>query len=355
VGEAHAVAQRLDEAQLPAAGSRELDLAIHADVEHFGSAEHVHARRLHRGLQVGEEPRIPIGPLAVRRRVRPLQQVGEADLEAVGLQSHARQGSELGDRGLSQLGRHRHVGVEVTLDQRLGPHLEQPHAQGGPIASPRLERRLEAARMREQPLLVQLARDAQEERRLGHLGDVDQPVEPLGVGTRQAALDVGERRLVAEVLQLDDHGVQPDERIMGARGDHERELGLVRAPDGEADLVVALAGRAPFRLVGHRTRVRIVTVLAERLLEPVRQHDDLTVLAQLAPHPFRLGVGDRRTRRLPYEMPSRHAREVDLLLVVAQPDRHRHGTVVGQELGQAVENRRLADPHPAGHDVGPAP
>ena len=127
---------------------------------------------------------------------------------------------------------------------------------------------------------------------------------------------------------------------MRARGDDQRQVLLVRLPDRGADDVVPLQLRAG---------------PDEGLLQAVREHDDLPVLAQPPPDGLALGRVEHVLVDLAQEAVPRQVLEVQLGPAVPQPDRHRDRALVGQELRQPDEHRGLSRAHAADQHVRARP
>ncbi len=174
---------------------------------------------------------------------------------------------------------------------------------------------------------MQLARDLEVQRRLDDVGGLDDPGQPALVLAGAVAADVGEGGLEAERLQVEDRRVGRAERIVRARGDDERQVVLVRAPDGLADDVV------PLRL-GARPD--------DGLLQPVGEHDDLAVLAQAPPDGLALGGGDQAGVDLAEEPGAGHGLKVQLGRRVPQFDGNGDRPLLGQVFGQPDEYGSLA-------------
>ena len=123
---------------------------------------------------------------------------------------------------------------------------------------------------------------------------------------------------------------------MRARGDDQRQVLLVRLPDRGADDVV------PFQLRAGPD---------EGLLQAVREHDDLPVLAEPPPDGLALGRVEHVLVDLAQEAVPRQVLEVQLGPAVPQPDRHRDRALVGQELRQPDQHRGLSRAHAADQDM----
>jgi len=132
---------------------------------------------------------------------------------------------------------------------------------------------------------VELARELEIQRRLGDVRGLDHPVEPVLVLRRGAGLDVLERGLLTERLQLDHRRVESHECVVRPRGDDQRQMLPLGRAEGDADLIVALG--AALRI---GVPARLLPVTRQRLLERVGEHDDLVGVAQFAPGALRLGV-----------------------------------------------------------------
>jgi hypothetical protein len=150
-------------------------------------------------------------------------------------------------------------------------------------------------------------------------------------------LDVVERCLLAQRLELDDRGLHPPQRIVRPGRDDQRQPVVVGPPDGEADERVALVVDVAFD---------------ERLLQPVGQDHHPVVLAELPPDLVPLGVGQHRDVRVGQEPVARHPAEVELLLGVPQAHGYRDGAPIGQQLGEPHQERRLARADAADDHVG---
>ena len=249
----------------------------------------------------------------------------------------ARQRRHLLERGLPLGTIQRDLFTEVATDQSAFPGLQKAQPQLGTVNATRVDHALLPGRGGlEQPLDVQLARDLEVQRRLDDVGGLDDPGQPALVLARAVAADVGEGRLEAERLQVEDRRVGRAERIVRARGDDERQVVLVRAPDGLADDVV------PLRL-GARPD--------EGLLQPVGEHDDLAVLAQPPPDGLALGGGDQAGVDLVEEPGAGHGLEVQLRRRVPQFDRNGDRSLLRQVFRQPHEYGSLARSDAADDDV----
>ncbi len=100
-------------------------------------------------------------------------------------------------------------------------------------------------------------------------------------------------------------------------GDDHRQPLLISAFDGTADDVVP---------------VLLNTAVEKSLFESVGDDDQLVVGKQLLPDPIGLGAGQNALRRHLGETLLGHALEVQIgaAVGVPQPDRHGHGTLLGQ-------------------------
>ena len=192
----------------------------------------------------------------------------------------------------------------------------------------------------QQALDVQLTGDLQVQRRLHHVGGFHDPRQPAVVLAGAVAADVGQRRLIAQRLQHQDRRLRGPERIMRARGDDQRQALLVRLPDRGPDDVVPLQLRAG---------------PDEGLLQAVREHDDLPVLAQPPPDGLALGRVEHVLVDLAQEAVPRQVLEVQLGPAVPQPDRHRDRALVGQELRQPDQHRGLSRAHATDQHVRARP
>jgi hypothetical protein len=225
---------------------------------------------------------------------------------------------------------HRQIRLEVTRDQGVRPGLQQADAQRGTVAAARVQSwsGLPRQLMPEKVPVVQFAGDLQIQRRLGHLSGLDHPIQPVLVVRRGALLDVFERGLLAERLELDDRGVEADQRLIRTRGDHERQAVAMCLRQGDSNPV--------------RTVVAVGVPIGERLFEPVRDDDDLVVPDQLAPDLVRLDRRERGVRDVAGESLLGQPREVEVIVGVAQADRHGDGTLLGEALRQLEQHGRLA-------------
>jgi hypothetical protein len=98
----------------------------------------------------------------------------------------------------------------VAIQQRLHPGGEQAVAQLGAVDAAGVEALVgrPVGDVLQQAQAPELAGDLEVQRRLGHVGGLHDPVQPVLIVADLALLDELERRLLAEGLQLDHGGVQ---------------------------------------------------------------------------------------------------------------------------------------------------
>jgi hypothetical protein len=123
---------------------------------------------------------------------------------------------------------------------------------------------------------------------------------------------------------------------VGPGGDDQRQAGVIGLADGQADQGVAFL---------------LELALDQRLLQAVGEDHDPVVLAELAPDLLALGVRQQHGVGLGQETQAGQLAEVEPLLSVAQPHRHRDRPPLGQQLGQPDQQRRLARADPADDHV----
>ncbi len=189
--------------------------------------------------------------------------------------------------------------------------------------------------------MVQVLGHLQVERRFGDVGDLDDPAEPSLVGTPVPVRgDVLQRGLLAQRFQLGDGGFHGPQRVVRPGGDDQRQPGVPRRTDRLADQVVPVGGRQ--------------SVAGQRLLQAVREHDDLAVAPEQSPHLLRLGVGAGPRFHDAAEPFVGERVEVQHLLGVPQPDGDGERALPRQQLGQADDQRGLSGADRADDHVGAA-
>ena len=295
VAEPHGVGQRLHDAEARAGPGREL---------------HVRSAHVLDALVVGEA-------LAVR----------EVDLQRVLPEADARQSAERGDRPPAVARDEGDVAGQLAGDELLGPRLEQPRPE-------RDAPRVPGVHPLELAGLVQLARDLHVERRLDDLGALHDAPDAIGrlVLAVCAVDDVVARHLLGQRLQTQHGGIQIRQGVVRPRGHDQREVQPAGFVDRHAD------GGVARRVVLHR------------LLETVRQDDDLSLAAELEPDLVRLGRRHPALGDAP-EALARQLVEVDVALRRPQADRDGDRTTLRQQPRELDEDRRLADPDAADEHV----
>ncbi len=300
-----------------------------------GSQPGVHVEDAGPGARLlvdGREPTLYFGG---ERRVL---QVVELHLQSVKLEAGARQRGEVLDCGVPLRPVQRHLLAQVTADKRALPGLQQPEPQPGPVHAPGVDDAVLPGRGGlQQSLDLKLARDLQIQRRLDDLGGLDDPGQPPLVLTGAVTGDVSQRRLVAERLQGEHRGLGRAQRIMRPRRDDERQVLLMRLPDGGANDVV------PFR-VGD-----------QRFFQAVGEHDDLAILDQSPPDGLAFGPGQQTGVDFAEESLAREDLEVKLGRGVPELDRHRDGALLRQQFGKPDQDGGLAGADAADQHMRPDP
>jgi hypothetical protein len=224
--------------------------------------------------------------------------------------------------------------LQPALDQRCQPGVEKVAAQGRAIHVARVDPGaglVVGDEMIEQPVLVELARDLEVERRLGDAGRLDDPVEAPGVELGIAVLQVPERRFLAQRLELDFGHVHAAQRIVRPRGDHQRKVLGPGVLDGQAKVVIP------------------VPVLGQRLLEAVGEDHDPALLTEVAPDPILIRAGPHSAVDLPFELLPSELAEPEVWVDVAQVDRHQRRAVLRQQPLELHDDGGLPAAH-AAHD-----
>ena len=293
--EADAVPAELQQIQLRSPGGRE----PHVDVVDAGRLPGLLVNRRQPAPDLGHELTVA--------------QVVKLDFQRVELEPDAGKRGYVLDGGLALGAAERDIFPQVARDDRALPGLEKAQPQLRPVDAARVHDAVLTCRRRlEQALDLELAGDLQVDRRLDDLRGLDDPGQPALVLAGGAAGDVDQGGLVAQRLESEHRGVSGAERVVRAGRDDQRQVLLVRPPDGRADDVV------PLRLGD------------EGLLQPVREHDDLPVLEQAPPDRLAFRGGDEAGIHLAQEPVPRQNLEVEVGGRVTQPDRNGNGALLGQ-------------------------